>query len=159
MLLRRKLKLPMRCTRLLPTASTAPLGASNVGPCTAASWTLNSLMPVPFQTPTVPGVAPEAEPTTISLEKMKPQSSDSYQPIERADHSNECTRTGEGSETIVWIAGSSKNVGRLVINVRASGLEADRKADSGTWGAMAEMIVRMVWSGSSANQDSSYILH
>lgn len=80
----------------------------------------------------MPGVAPEAVPTTISLEKINPQSRDSYQPIERADHSNEWTRTGDGSETIVWIAGSSKNDGRLLIKVRASGLEADRNAASGT---------------------------
>src|SRR5688500_4658894 len=77
-LLRRRLRFPIRCTKLLPTASTAPLGASNVGPCAAASWTLNNLIDVPFQTPTVPGVAPDAEPTTISAEKMNPHSSDSY---------------------------------------------------------------------------------
>lgn len=122
----------MRCTRLLPTASTAPFGASNVGPCAAASCTLNSLTTVPFQTPTVPGVAPEADPTTISLEKINPQSKDSYQPIERADHSNECTRGAEGSEIMLCIAGSSVKEGRLAINVRASGEDALRKADSGT---------------------------
>jgi hypothetical protein len=46
-------------------------------------------MEVPFQTPTVPGVAPDAVPTTISEEKMKPHTKDSYQPIDKADHSKE----------------------------------------------------------------------
>lgn len=155
MLVRRRLRFPIRCTRLLPTASTAPLGASNVGPWAAASWTLNSLIAVPFHTPTVPGVAPDADPTTISLEKMNPQSKDSYQPIERADHSNECTRTGAGSAMMLWIAGSSAKEGRLSIRVRASGLEDDWNADSGMCGVMAEISVRMVCSGSSGNQDSS----
>ena len=88
-------------------------------------------MAVPFHTPTVPGVAPEAEPTTISLEKMNPHSKDSYQPMERADHSKECTRVGGGSEIILWIIGSSANEGMFVIRVRASGLEVLCKVDSG----------------------------
>lgn len=134
----------MRCTKLLPTASTAPFGASKLGPCAAASWTLKSLIPVPFHTPTVPGVAPDAVPTTISLEKMKPQSKDSYQPKDRADHSKECTRTGEGSDSSPWIVGSSAKEGRFASKVRASGLDAAWKAESGMWGAMAEMIVRIV---------------
>lgn len=113
----------MRWTKLLPTASTAPLGAINVGPSAAASCTLKRRMPVPFHTPTVPGVAPVADPTTISLEKIKPQRSDSYQPIDSADHSNDWTRTGVGSEMILLTCGSSENDGRLLINVRASGLE------------------------------------
>lgn len=43
----------------------------------------------------------------------------------------------------------------LEINVRASGFETVWKADSGTWGVMAEMMVRTVWRGSSGNHDSS----
>lgn len=126
-----RFKFPIRCTRLLPTASTAPLGANSVGPCAAVSWTLNSLTPVPFQTPTVPGVEPDAEPTTISLEKMKPQSRDSYQPMESVVHSKECTRIGEGSERMVWMWGSSAKEGRLETRVRASVLEEDCRAASG----------------------------
>ena len=80
-------------------------------------------MPVPFQTPTVPGVAPDAVPTTISLEKMKPQSNDSYHPIERGDHSKEWTRMGEGSDMMVRITGSSTKDGTLDIKARASGFE------------------------------------
>lgn len=156
--MRRRLRLPIRCTRLLPTASTAPLGARSVGPWAAASWTLNSLIPVPFQTPTVPGVAPDAVPTTISLEKMNPQRRDSYQPIERADHSKVCTRTGEGSAMMMRMAGSSVKDGRLVMRVRASGVEALWKADSGTCGVIAEMMVSMVCRGSSGSQDSSWIM-
>lgn len=47
----------------------------------------------------VPVHTPAAEPleTSNSEVKMKPQRSDSYQPSDRADHSNRCTRTGEGS--------------------------------------------------------------
>lgn len=56
---------------------------------------------------------------------------------------------------ILWIIGSSANEGRLLIRVRASGLEVLCKADSGMWGIMAEMIVRIVWSGKSGSQDSS----
>ena len=99
---------------------------------------------VPFHTPTVPGVAPDADPTTISLEKMNPQSSDSYQPIESADHSKEWTRTGPASVIMVWIRGSSANDGILAIKVRASGFVALRRAASGTWGVMAEMMLRIV---------------
>lgn len=79
-------------------------------------------MAVPFQTPTVPGVAPAADPTTISLEKMKPHNNDSYQPMESADHSNDWTRTGVGSDMMVFTSGSSAKEGRLWISVRASGL-------------------------------------
>ena len=154
-LVRRRLRFPMRWTRLLPTASTAPLGASSVGPCVAASCTLNRRMPVPFQTPTVPGVAPDAVPTTISLEKINPQSRDSYHPIDSADHSKEWTRMGEGSETIVCIAGSSRKDDMLEIKVRASGFDTVWNADSGTWGVIEEMMVRTVWRGSSGSHDSS----
>jgi hypothetical protein len=105
---------------------------------------LKSLIPVPFQTPTLPGVEFDVEPTTISLEKMKPQSNDSYQPKESADHSKECTRAGEGSDKMTWIRGSSAKVERLLIKVRASGLEDDCRAESGTWAEIADMIVRVV---------------
>lgn len=151
----RRLRFPMRWTRLLPTASTAPFGASKVGPCAAASCTLNRRIAVPFQTPTVPGVAPAAEPTTISLEKMKPQRRDSYHPIESADHSNDCARTGVGSAMMLATWGSSANDGRLWIRVRASGLVVACRAASGMCGAIAEMRVRIVCKGSSGNQDSS----
>lgn len=144
----------MRCTKLLPTASTAPFGANSVGPCAAVSWTLKSLMAVPFQTPTVPGVGLDADPTTISLAKIKPQSKDSYQPRASADHSKACTRTGDGSDSRVWIFGSSAKVGRLLIRVLASGLDDDCKALSEIWGKIDEMIVRIVWRGSSTSHDS-----
>lgn len=48
-------------------------------------------MLVLFHTPAVPFA------TTISLANTKPQSSDSYQPRLRVDHSKRCTRIGEGS--------------------------------------------------------------
>ncbi len=82
---------PILLTILLPTASTAPLGLVSVGPSGAVSCTRNSLMPVPFQIPTVP------LDTCISLVKMNPHNKLSYQPSARGDHSNEYTRTGEGS--------------------------------------------------------------
>lgn len=126
-----------------------------MGPCAAASWTLNNLIRVPFQTPTVPGVAPAADPTTISLAKMNPQSRDSYQPMERADHSKECTRTGPASLMMPRISGSSANDGMLEIKVRASGFEVLRSAVSGTWGVMAEMMLRIVCRGNPGSQDSS----
>jgi hypothetical protein len=112
-------------------------------------------MYVPFQTPTAPGVAPDAVPTTISEENMKPQTNDSYQPIDKADHSKEWTRAGAGSEVMLWIIGSSVNVGRFAIRVRVSALEEDWNAVSGTLGMIAEMMVRIVCKGSSGSQDSS----
>lgn len=112
-------------------------------------------MDVPFQTPTVPGVAPDAVPTTISEEKMKPHTNDSYQPIDKADHSKEWTRAGAGSEVMLWIIGSSTNDGRFVIRVRVSAFDDDWNAVSGILGMIAEMIVRMVCRGSSGSQDSS----
>lgn len=111
-------------------------------------------MAVPFHTPTVPGVALDAEPTTISLEKTNPQSNDSYQPNARGVHSKACTLIGLGSVKIAAMLGSSANVGRFFINVRASGLDEDSKAVLGTCGSIAEMIVRIVWSGSSKTHDS-----
>jgi hypothetical protein len=73
--------LPIRETILLPTASTAPRGEDKVGPCAATVSTRKSLIPVLFQTLTVPLA------TCISLAKMNPQSNDSYQPIDSGDHS------------------------------------------------------------------------
>lgn len=87
----RKLIEPILETILLPTASTAPLGEVRVGPSGAVSCTLKSLIAVPFHMPTVPLVI------CISPLKMKLQIRDSYQPSAKGDHSNECTRTGEGS--------------------------------------------------------------
>jgi hypothetical protein len=58
-------------------------------------------MDVLFHTPAVPLA------TTISLANTKPQSRDSYQPRLSVDHSNRCTRIGDGSmpETVVdWMA-------------------------------------------------------
>src|SRR5437762_14231658 len=100
-------------------------------------------MAVPFQTPTVPGVDPDAEPTTISLAKMKPHRRDSYQPRESGDHSNRWTRIGDGSESTAWIRGSSAKEGSSEIKVRASGSSGDCRAESGIRGEMAEMSVRM----------------
>ncbi|KAL8831460.1 MAG: hypothetical protein Q9170_005275 [Blastenia crenularia] len=83
--------LPIRWTRLLPTASTAPIGFIKLGPLAAVCSTLNKRILVPFQTPTVPFC------TTISEAKMKPQSSDSYQPSASGVQENKCIRGGEGS--------------------------------------------------------------
>lgn len=74
---------PILDTMLLPTASTAPRGDVRDGPVGAVSWTLNSLMPVPFHTPAMPFA------TCISLAKMKLHISDSYHPRAGGDHSND----------------------------------------------------------------------
>jgi hypothetical protein len=66
---------------LLPTASTAPRGANSEGVIGAASLTVNSLIPDAFQMPALP------LDIWLSEEKMKPQSSDSYQPKASGDHS------------------------------------------------------------------------
>lgn len=87
----RRLMFPILDTMLLPTASTAPRGEVRVGPSGAVSWTRNSLMAVPFQTPTVPFA------TCISLVKTNDHKSDSYHPRDSGDHSNEWMRMGEGS--------------------------------------------------------------
>ncbi|KAH6611408.1 hypothetical protein Trco_001428 [Trichoderma cornu-damae] len=73
----------MRDTRLLPTASTAPLGEVRVGPAGAVSWTRKSLIAVPFHMPMVPFAI------CISLAKMTPHSSDSYHPSANWDHSKD----------------------------------------------------------------------
>lgn len=72
-----------------------------------------------------------ADPTSISLEKMKPHRRDSYQPNASADHSNEWTLMGDGSVSRARMLGSSAKVGRLLIRVLASGLVDDCKAASG----------------------------
>lgn len=97
-----------------------------------------------------------ADPTSISLEKMKPQRSDSYQPKARADHSKEWTLMGDGSARRARMLGSSAKVGRLLIRVLASGFEDDCKAASGMCGNIDEMMVRTVCRGSSITQDSIY---
>lgn len=101
-------------------------------------------MAVPFQTPTVPGVALAADPTTISLANTKPQRSDSYQPSERGDHSNICTRMGDGSANIALICGAAAKDGSSVINVRASEFSDDSNAAAGIRCDIEEMMVRMV---------------
>jgi hypothetical protein len=97
-----------------------------------------------------------ADPTSISLEKMKPHRSDSYQPKASADHSNEWTLICDGSASRERMLGSSAKVGKLLIKVRASGFEEDCRAASGMCGKIDEMIVRTVCSGSSTTHDSIY---
>ncbi|RMZ68266.1 hypothetical protein GMOD_00004483 [Pyrenophora seminiperda CCB06] len=87
----RMLRDPIRCTRLLPTASTAPRGCKREGAAADVSCTLNNRMLVLFQTPAVPFA------TSISAAKTKPQRSDSYHPSDKGDHSNKWTLMGEGS--------------------------------------------------------------
>jgi len=125
-----------------------------VGPWAAVSWTLKSLIAVPFQTPTVPGVDPDAEPTTISLAKMKPHRRDSYHPRDSGDHSNRWTRIGDASESRAWIRGSSAKDGSSEIKVRASGSRDDCRAEAGIRGEMIDMSVRIVWRGSSGTHVS-----
>ena len=86
-----KLRFPILDTKLLPTASTAPIGFIRLGPRAFSFSTLNTRIPVPFQTPTVPFC------TTISEANIKDQRSDSYQPSESGDHSKRWIRGGEGS--------------------------------------------------------------
>ena len=88
----RKFRFPIRCTMLLPTASTAPPGFIKLGPFAASFSTLNRRMLVPFQTPTAPRA-----PTCISAPQTKDHSSDSYQPRESGDHSKLWMRGGDGS--------------------------------------------------------------
>jgi hypothetical protein len=85
------LPMPMRFARLLPTASTAPRGASSDGVCMAVSCTRKSLIMVPFQTPAVP------LDTSSSLVNTKPQTSDSYHPSDKGDHSKRWTLIVDGS--------------------------------------------------------------
>lgn len=86
-----KFIVPIRWTRLLPTASTAPRGSSSDGVWEAISWTLKSRIWVPFQTPAVPlGIS-------ISLANTNPHKRDSYHPRASEDHSKRCTRTGDCS--------------------------------------------------------------
>ena len=87
----RKLRFPILCTILLPTASTAPIGFIRLGPFAASFSTLKSRIEVLFQTPAAPFW------TAISEEKMKLQSKDSYQPRESGDHSKRWMRAGDGS--------------------------------------------------------------
>lgn len=134
-----RLKLPILCTRLLPTASTAPRGDVNEGPCAAASCTRNSLMLVPRQMPAWPLNM------LISLEKMKPQRRDSYQPNDRGDHSKRWTRRGEESRP--WIC-----VWRMMAR---EGPEVDEGVWAGRRGASWSITVRIVWSGSSESQLSA----
>jgi hypothetical protein len=53
--------------------------------------TVNNLIPEAFQIPALP------LDIWLSEEKMKPQSSDSYQPRANGDHSKRWTLIGEGS--------------------------------------------------------------
>ena len=131
-----RFKLPILCTRLLPTASTAPLGASKLGVCASPCCTLNSLMLVLFHTPAVPLA------TTISDANTKPQSSDSYQPRESVDHSKRCTRMGDGSmpgtvvDLMVWRAAAVSSL--------------DSSLGERVW-----ISINVVCRGSSLSQDSS----
>ena len=56
------------------------------------------------------------------------------------------------------MCGSSANVGSSVIKVRASGFTDDSRAEAGTWGTIEEMIVSIVWRGSSGTHVSIYIV-
>jgi hypothetical protein len=126
---------------LLPTASTAPRGAKSDGVIGAASLTVNSLIPDAFQIPALP------LDIWLSEEKMKPQSSDSYQPKASGDHSKRWTLIGEGS----------REGGRGVRRIRArawlvsSGfafmvdeVEDDVKEFGGSWGPSSDRSVMMV---------------
>src|SRR5271163_2795984 len=98
---------------------------------------------------------------------MKPQSKDSYQPSERADHSKICTRIGEGSERRVAMAGWVDVWGRSERND-----ETEEELSEGRWlvgsaapvrfvdvgvgrcGKSALISVSIVWRGSSGSQES-----
>lgn len=99
----RRFRLPIRCTMLLPTASTAPRGFIKLGPRWTSFSTLNNRMPVPFQTPTVP------RSTIISDVQMNDQSNDSYQPSDNGDHSK------------LWILGE---VGSIIVGRSDGGLSS-----------------------------------
>lgn len=129
----------MRWRRLSPTASTAPRGASRDGVCGPTSWTLNSLMLVPFHTPAVPFE------TSISLAKMKLHSRDSYHPRDSGDHSNRCTRIADGS--MPWTS--------VLLMVSKAAVVLDDES-VGITGPSCEISVRMVCRGSSGTQLSSY---
>jgi hypothetical protein len=133
---RPRFRLPILCTRLLPTASTAPRGANRLGVWLSPCCTLNRRMLVLFHTPAVPLA------TTISLANTKPQSKDSYQPRDRVDHSKRCTRIGEGSipGTVVDLM-----VFRAFV---VSVLESSS-------GLRVRMSIRVVCRGSSLSHDSS----
>jgi hypothetical protein len=110
------------------------LGA-NEGP----SWTLNSLILVLFHTPAVPLA------TSISCANTNPHSNDSYQPRDKGDHSKRCTLIGDGSMP-------RTSVSRIVSSAAAVSLEFVL----GILGPSCDINIRIVWSGSSESQLSSY---
>lgn len=96
-------------------------------------------MLVPFQTPAMPLE------TFISLLKMKLQSSDSYHPSERGDHSNRWTRIGDGSIPLTSVL-------RIVCSAEAVSMVESMGITGESW----EMRVRMVCKGRCGSQLSSY---
>ena len=96
-------------------------------------------MLVLFHTPAVPLA------TTISLANTKPQSRDSYQPRLRVDHSNKCTRIGDGS-----IEGMLVDL--IVSRAELVSVLEDRR------GERVCISMTVVWRGSSESHDSSYIV-
>lgn len=130
----------MRCTIFDPRASTAPLGCVRLGAWGADASTLNSRMLVPFQIPVEPGAANAEE------AKMKPQSSDSYQPRDNGDHSKRCTRIALGS----IIDGNSE------LLIMASAVPVSPVSIVPILGARTSIKVRMVCKGRSVSHVSTY---
>src|SRR5262245_48021090 len=102
------------------------------GAWAAPSWTLNSLMLVLFQTPAVPFE------TSISPAKMKLHRSDSYQPRDSGDHSNEWTLIGEGSMP-------RTSVSRIFFS--AAAVSVLEFPPFGIFGASSDISMRTVCSG------------
>ena len=94
----------------------------------------------------VPVQTPAALPldTSISDVKINPHRRLSYQPSDNADHSNRCTRTGDGSMplTSAFLIAASVAAVSLV------------ESAGGTWDDSSEINVRMVCNGSSGSQVS-----
>lgn len=123
-------------TNLVPTASTAPLGADRLGPSLLPSvLTWNSFTFVPFQTPMGPmpelafpvtvfervdAVVEGAGAICISDVNIRDHSTEVYQPRDNGDHSNRCTRIGEGAEIIAAMDGCIADSGNVSINSPSS---------------------------------------
>ena len=125
-------------TSLVPTASTAPLGADKLGPSRFPSvLTWKSFTCVPFQTPIGPmpllalpvtvfeivdAVVDGAGAMCISAVKISDHKTEVYQPSDSVDHSNRCTLIVEGEDRMVEICGWSADSGREATNSRRRAL-------------------------------------
>jgi len=87
-----KLRLPKRCTIVLPTASTAPLGLIKLTPPIVEALILKSLIDVPVQMPLTPLFVATSDAYTNPQSKLK------YHPSDKLVHWKACTFASCGSK-------------------------------------------------------------